>query len=126
LYAASRIAKVAWDIIEEINAHDSSVAKRKSNAKTLQHNIKIHKFNPTLERAVDKAEIATEWWGKKSSKAKLAWEEVEDIATHDMSEVMKGAINEGVESLTKPLETSTAMKELERVLFVAKKAKQNQ
>jgi hypothetical protein len=97
-----------------------------SNCKALQHNINIHKFNPTLERAVDKAEIATEWWGKKSSKAKLAWEEVEDIATHDMSEVMKGAINEGVESLTKPLETSTAMKELERVLFVAKKAKQNQ
>ncbi len=84
------------------------------------------KYNPLLEKAIGKAEIATEWWGTNSEQARLAWEAVEDIASNDMSEVMKGAINDGDECLVEMLDSCQAMEELERVLFIAKKAKMNQ
>jgi hypothetical protein len=99
-------------------------AMKLSSTERMQEHKSI--YNPILERAVGKAEIATEWWGTNSAQARLAWEIVEDIAANDMSEVMKGAINDGDECLVEMIETCQAMKELERVLFVAKKAKENQ
>jgi len=62
----------------------------------------------------------------KSKQAQKAWAAVEDLAMTDMSEVMKGAINNGEEDLFELFQASDAMEELERVLFVAKSAKSDE
>jgi hypothetical protein len=82
--------------------------------------------NPILNKAVGKAEIASEWWGRNSEQARHAWEVVEDIAAHDMSEVMSGGLVDGDECLLEEIEACEAMEELKQVLFIAQKAKKNQ
>lgn len=62
----------------------------------------------------------------KSKQAQKAWSAVEDLAMTDMSEVTKGAINNGEEDLFELFQASDAMEELERVLFVAKNAKSDE
>lgn len=142
----SNEARVAWDIVEEIRASDNSVAYKpgdesakldqdslnsiKHEANVLPAKLKAiklsrpenmreykHTFNQKLRNALTKAEVATEWWGINSKQAKLAWEEVEDIASNDMAEAMKGEINTGEECLVEMMDACEAMEELERALF---------
>jgi len=99
-------AKLAWEEVEDIK--NIKLTPRFMPSKLVN--------NAILTKAISKAEIVTEWWGIASIQAKLAWEEVEDIASNDMTEAMKGAIASG-ETLT----ACEAMEELERALFVEEK-----
>jgi len=61
--------------------------------------------------------MMTEKHGALSREAKIAWETVEDIASSDMSEAMKGAIDSGDECLAEMLDSCAAMEELNKALF---------
>lgn len=74
--------------------------------------------------ALDEAKALTAEFGVQSNQAKLAWETVEDIASNDSSEAMKGSLEE--ECLVEVIEACEAIEELQRALFVEeKKAAEN-
>jgi len=73
--------------------------------------------NPILGHALSEAKMMTEKHGALSREAKIAWETVEDIASSDMSEAMKGAIDSGDECLAEMLDSCAAMEELNKALF---------
>mmetsp|Transcript_26545 Transcript_26545/g.30371 ORF Transcript_26545/g.30371 Transcript_26545/m.30371 type:complete len:226 (+) Transcript_26545:186-863(+) len=74
--------------------------------------------NPILYHALTEAKSMTEQHGVTSPQAKLAWEAVENIASHDSSEVMKGALDDGEECLVEMIQACEAMEELNRALFL--------
>ena len=74
--------------------------------------------NPLFDTALAEAKDATEKHGIQSSEAKLAWETLEDIASNDMSQVSKGAIDAEEECLVEMMEACEAMEELNRALFL--------
>ena len=77
--------------------------------------------NPLYDTALAEAKDLTEKHGIHSSEAKLAWETLEDIASNDMSQVMKGAIDAEEECLVEMMEACEAMEELNRALFLKEK-----
>mmetsp|Transcript_5889 Transcript_5889/g.8756 ORF Transcript_5889/g.8756 Transcript_5889/m.8756 type:complete len:233 (-) Transcript_5889:143-841(-) len=73
--------------------------------------------DPILDHALSEAKRMTEEHGITSSQAKIAWEVVEEIASSDMSEAMKGSISEE-DCLIEMIEACEAMDELNRALFL--------
>ena len=73
--------------------------------------------NPLFDTALAEAKDATEKHGIQSSEAKLAWETLEEIASNDMSQVMKGAVDADDECLVGMMVTCAAMEELNSSLF---------
>jgi len=158
-------ARVAWDIVEEINASDNSIAYKGEDSNALKdptinkemydkylklkalgdlqkeyldsikgvtEQIRAVKLsapakpiellrwdNPALEHALSEAKLATKKTGIDSSEAKLAWEVVEDIASRDFSEALKGGLTDE-ECLIEMIDSCEAMEELNRSLFLNK------
>ncbi len=63
----------------------------------------------------------TEKHGIQSSQAKVAWEAVEHIASDDLSEAMKAAVDDNDECLIEMIEACEALDELNRALFLDSK-----
>ena len=78
--------------------------------------------NPLFDTALAEAKDLTKKHGVHSPEAKLAWETLEDIASNDMSQVMKGAIDADEECLVGMMVTCAAMEELNNALFMRQKA----
>lgn len=74
---------------------------------------------PQMRAALDEAKKATNEHGADSTEAKLAWETVEEIAGADLSEAMKGSLED--ECLIETIEACEALEELQRVLALHKK-----
>ena len=74
-------------------------------------------YDPLLDEALLEAKRMTKKHGITASEAKLAWETVEQIASADMSEAMKGGITDD-ECLVEMIEACEAMDELNRALFL--------
>lgn len=161
----SKEARVAWDIVEEINASDNSAAysskdhdalsdpsqnkekyekflelkklaeMQKDHIESVRHvttqiraiklapptSTKEHLHNPILDQALTEAKAMTSQHGVSSSEAKLAWEAVENIASDDLTEAMKGAIDADDECLIEMIEACEALDELNRALFLDSK-----
>lgn len=77
--------------------------------------------NPILDQALTEAKHMTDKHGVSSAQARLAWETVEDIASDDLSEAMKKAIDEDEECLVEMIQACEAMEELNRALFLDEK-----
>lgn len=158
----SQQARVAWDIVEEINASDNSAAytssehdaladpsinkqkydqflklqklaeEQKEHIKSVKHvttqiraiklapptSRSMPKHNPILEQALKEAKFMTKKHGVQSSQAKVAWEAVEHIASDDLSEAMKAAVDDDDECLIEMIEACEALDELNRALFL--------
>mmetsp|Transcript_14205 Transcript_14205/g.20948 ORF Transcript_14205/g.20948 Transcript_14205/m.20948 type:complete len:221 (+) Transcript_14205:135-797(+) len=151
-------ARVAWDIVEEMDASDNSnaysggestkrisanakeytekvaelaalleeqrakVERVKSLAQEIQA-VKISKpssspsaDSPALREALAAAKSASEEHGSDSKEAALAWEAVEEIASSDSSEAMKGTLDD--ECLVETIDACEALAELERAINV--------
>jgi len=164
----SKEARVAWDIVEEMDASDNSAAfeggineeeclvalenepddckeyydkleqlelliqangpsfeKMKSLAKEIQA-VKmptpppsVGKDSPELRVAMETAKSATAEFGPKSAEAKLAWADVEDIASGiDASGALGGSLAD--ECLVEALDACEALEEINRVIQLEK------
>ena len=78
--------------------------------------------NPLFDTALAEAKDLTKKHGVHSPEAKLAWETLEEIASNDMSQVMKGSIDAEEECLVEMMEACEAMEELNNALFMKQKA----
>lgn len=164
--ATSKEARVAWGIVEEMDASDNSAAYGKivnedeclvtksvapecsdydkkiakladamDNAQiyidvmkreyTELRNIKIPpppKSVPTVSeemlRAISEAKSASIKHGATSTEAKMMWEAVEEIASNDSSEVLKGTLDD--ECLLEMMSACEALEEISRVLNLEK------
>jgi len=164
--ATSKEARVAWDIVEEMDAGDNSVAyvksinddeclltesvdqecsnydKKISELSVAMDNAKVHmdimknaykelqniKISPppksestasdVMLQAITEAKAASANHGATSTEAKMAWETVEEIASNDSSEVMKGSLDD--ECLLEMMTACEALDEISRVLNLEK------
>ena len=74
--------------------------------------------NPILDHALTEAKAMTDKHGVLSPESKLAWEALEHIASDDLSEAMKGAIDANDECFVEMVEACEAIEELNRALFL--------
>ena len=74
--------------------------------------------NPQMRNALKEAKAATEKFGKESNEAKLAWETVEEIASSDVSEAIKGSLED--ECLVDTIEACEAIEAMQTVLSKSK------
>jgi hypothetical protein len=71
-----------------------------------------------MRNALKEAKAATEKFGKDSNEAKLAWETVEEIASSDVSEAIKGSLED--ECLVDTIEACEAIEAMQTVLSKSK------
>ena len=74
--------------------------------------------NPQMRDALKEAKEATEKFGMDSSEAKLAWETVEEIASSDVSEAIKGSLED--ECLLDTIDACEAIEAMQAVLSKSK------
>lgn len=74
--------------------------------------------NPQMRDALKEAKEATEKFGMDSSEAKLAWETVEEIASSDVSEAIKGSLED--ECLLDTIDACEAIEAMQTVLSKSK------
>jgi hypothetical protein len=110
-----KLGSLQRDHVESIKHVTDRIRAVKVNGPKLSHSRDDQ--NPILGHALSEAKMMTEKHGALSSEAKLAWETVEDIASDDMSEAMKGAIDSGEECLVEMLDACEALGELNKALF---------
>ncbi len=67
-----------------------------------------------MAKAIGEAKAASVEFGKDSTEAKLAWETVEEIASSDLSEVMKNDLSD--ECLIETIEACEAIEEMQKAL----------
>jgi hypothetical protein len=69
-----------------------------------------------IRKALQEAKSATDKFGIQSSEAKIAWDTVEEIASSDNSQAMKGTLDE--ECLVETIEACEALEELQRAIHL--------
>mmetsp|Transcript_8949 Transcript_8949/g.19199 ORF Transcript_8949/g.19199 Transcript_8949/m.19199 type:complete len:212 (+) Transcript_8949:67-702(+) len=151
--ATSPEARVAWDIVEELDASDNSAAsvgvaevetpaeyqekvealaallkeqqEKIASIKSLAEDLKGIKLSKPeggsssvdsaqMSKALEEAKSATEKFGMDSNEAKLAWETVEEIASSDVGEALKGSLEE--ECLVETIDACEAIEALQAAL----------
>lgn len=73
---------------------------------------------PQMKDALQEAREATKKFGMDSSEAKLAWETVEEIASSDVSEAIKGSLED--ECLVDTIDACEAIEAMQSVLSKSK------
>mmetsp|Transcript_7916 Transcript_7916/g.18728 ORF Transcript_7916/g.18728 Transcript_7916/m.18728 type:complete len:244 (+) Transcript_7916:7-738(+) len=155
--ATSSEARVAWDIVEEMDSSDNSAASagvavvdtpadydekvkalasllkeqqdKISSIKSLAEELRGVKLSkpssgassvdiPQMKDALQEAREATKKFGMDSSEAKLAWETVEEIASSDGSEAIKGSLED--ECLVDTIDACEAIEAMQSVLSKSK------
>lgn len=81
--------------------------------------VKAGAESPLLRKAIELANAATEKHGITSSEAKLAWEDVEEIASAVSQKANADLPNLVDECLVEELEACQAIEELQRVLALS-------
>lgn len=99
----------AMDRVKNVAMEVKAIKMKPATAPT-----KVAGDNPVIEAALQAAKDATEKHGIKSSEARLAWEELEEVTAAQVhSEGLAGKIDE--ECLTDMIEACEAMEEIKRV-----------
>jgi len=155
--ATSPEARVAWEIVEEMDSSDNSAASagvavvenpadydekvkalasllkeqqdKISSIKSLAEELRGVKLSKPssgassvdsvqMKSALTEAKEVTEKFGMDSSEAKLAWETVEEIASSDVSEAIKGSLED--ECLVDTIDACEAIEAMQAVLSKSK------
>ena len=72
--------------------------------------------SPALQKALKSAKATTDTFGSESAEAKVAWAEVEEVASASNSNALGGML--GDECLVETIEACEALEELQRAIHV--------
>ena len=115
-----RLGEIQRDHLDSVKHITEQIAQIKLSD-PVKASAKDRLHNPILDQALTEAKHMTDKHGVSSPHARLAWEAVEDIASDDLSEAMKKAVDADEECLVEMIQACEAMEELNRALFLDEK-----